>query len=97
MPVFFFLTQLCCRSKYPRLEDYKTTKNCLTALQARESKLVRLPAGLLSAFNVVSPEDGEMAQWVKVFATKPGDPSLKLRTHNVEKELTLESFLLTSM
>lgn len=59
--------------------------------------MVRLPAGLLSVFTVVSPEDGEMLQWVKVFATKPDDPSLKLGTHSVEKELTPESCPLTSI
>lgn len=58
--------------------------------------MVRLPAGLLSAFNVVCPEDGEI-QWVKVFATKPDDPSLKLGIHSVEKELTPESCPLTSI
>ena len=56
-------------------------KNCLIGLKAEKFKL---PAGLLSALNVVSCEGSEIVQGVKVLATKPDEPGVTLGTHRFE-------------
>lgn len=89
---FHSATEFCCAClfkpivlniKVPKNGRIITTKNCPVALKAEKSKL---PANLLSAHNIVSCENSEMVQPVKVLATKPDDPGVKLGTHRVEKK-----------